>query len=395
MQPSAPSTGLVDPLQATDNPVGSQYGRPAAQTTADVESGPVGSSPHGSFVGAPEGDVPPSAEQYTPMPGLDPVHAAPNSGSDTVEAVPESPGFIERLWLQSGASAAWQAATTWVHTRASQLWARRETRAACVVVGLLAALLLFFFHFLADIRRLTALLGMAIFLAFCAVELTLPSKSAGIGASVRVRAGISWPRAVSSLSLQLLFGVLIVYTPMFSVFAFLGEQVNHMLAYSQAGANFAWTGDSALGPFVNIPQGRYSSVNVSSWAMDGHGNPVKQGDVTVLSATKAESQDSMAPLVGGFALNVLPSIIFFSALVEFANHIGVLPVCMRFFAVIFCSFTRCSAPEAIASAANVFVGMTNAPLLIKPFVRSSANRLGHATRLARGVMAVAVALTVS
>ena len=72
---------------------------------------------------------------------------------------------------------------------------------------------------------------------------------------------------------------------------------------------------------------------------------------------------------GNFAIGVLPSIIFFSALVEVANHLGLLPMLMRFFASIFCFFCRCTPPEAVSAAANVFVGMTNAPLLIKPFVK--------------------------
>ena len=41
---------------------------------------------------------------------------------------------------------------------------------------------------------------------------------------------------------------------------------------------------------------------------------------------------------------------------------------MRLFTSIFCFFTRCTPPEGVSAAANVFVGMTNAPLLIKPFM---------------------------
>ena len=72
---------------------------------------------------------------------------------------------------------------------------------------------------------------------------------------------------------------------------------------------------------------------------------------------------------GNFAIGVLPSIIFFSALVEVANHLGLLPLVMRLFASVFGGFCRCTPPEAVSAAANVFVGMTNAPLLIKPFVK--------------------------
>jgi nucleoside permease NupC len=71
------------------------------------------------------------------------------------------------------------------------------------------------------------------------------------------------------------------------------------------------------------------------------------------------------PLRFNFAMAVLPSIIFFSALVELVNHIGLLGICMRAFALIFCTFTRCTAPEAIAAAANVSVqlALLNSPAL--------------------------------
>ena len=51
------------------------------------------------------------------------------------------------------------------------------------------------------------------------------------------------------------------------------------------------------------------------------------------------------------------------------NHIDVLPFFMKVFANIFCFFTGCNVPEGVSAAANVFVGMTNAPLLIKPFMQ--------------------------
>jgi hypothetical protein len=360
--------GLGETLQATDNPVVTSCSSGEAAADHQTSGGDVESGGGASSSAAPRGLLSDAVE--------DPTSPPPSaSGLDALTAAPAHPGPIERMWLKTGASATCEAAAAKCSVLASQLWAHRNARLACAAAGALLALLVIWFHFLADWRRLTALLGMALFLMCCAVEVTLPSKSPGVDAGVRVRAGLSWSRAASSLSLQLLFGVLIVYTPMFSVFAFLGDQVNDMLAYSQAGANFAWTGDSALGPFVNVPQTHYAAMNISRWEMDGHGNPRKQAPVAVLSPATVEgaagADTVMAPLQGGFALNVLPSIIFFSALVEFANHIGVLPICMRFFAAIFCSFTRCSAPEAIASAANVFVGMTNAPLLIKPFVRTS------------------------
>ncbi|MCH2058987.1 MAG: hypothetical protein MK183_00045 [Verrucomicrobiales bacterium] len=69
-----------------------------------------------------------------------------------------------------------------------------------------------------------------------------------------------------------------------------------------------------------------------------------------------------------FAFHALPMIIFFSALTSLLYYMGVLQWTVKFLAVIMSRLMRLSGAESLAAAANVFVGQTEAPLIIKPYV---------------------------
>src|SRR3989338_7081103 len=73
-----------------------------------------------------------------------------------------------------------------------------------------------------------------------------------------------------------------------------------------------------------------------------------------------------APLLT-FAIKVLPTIIFFSALVSLFYYWGVLQKIVYAFAWIMKKFMRLSGAESLAAAGNVFLGQTEAPLLVKPY----------------------------
>jgi len=74
-----------------------------------------------------------------------------------------------------------------------------------------------------------------------------------------------------------------------------------------------------------------------------------------------------APLLT-FAIKVLPTIIFFSALVSLFYYWGVLQKIVYAFAWIMKKFMRLSGAESLAAAGNVFLGQTEAPLLVKPYL---------------------------
>jgi len=74
-----------------------------------------------------------------------------------------------------------------------------------------------------------------------------------------------------------------------------------------------------------------------------------------------------APLLT-FAIKVLPTIIFFSALVSLFYYWGILQKVVFVFAWVMKKFMRLSGAESLAAAGNVFLGQTEAPLLVKPYL---------------------------
>ena len=69
-----------------------------------------------------------------------------------------------------------------------------------------------------------------------------------------------------------------------------------------------------------------------------------------------------------FAIKVLPIIIFFAALMAVLYHIGVMQRIIAVFARVLQHTLGITGIEAMSTAANVFVGQTEAPLTIKPFI---------------------------
>ena len=58
-----------------------------------------------------------------------------------------------------------------VRSQAVELWRKRAVRLACAAVATVLALLVICLHFLADYRRMVAMMGMAGFLGICATDL--------------------------------------------------------------------------------------------------------------------------------------------------------------------------------------------------------------------------------
>ncbi len=69
-----------------------------------------------------------------------------------------------------------------------------------------------------------------------------------------------------------------------------------------------------------------------------------------------------------FAFQVLPTIVFFSALTSLLYYMGVLQRIVYGFAWLMSKAMDLSGAESVAAAANVFVGQTEAPLVIKPYI---------------------------
>lgn len=69
-----------------------------------------------------------------------------------------------------------------------------------------------------------------------------------------------------------------------------------------------------------------------------------------------------------FAIQVLPVIVFFSALVAVLYHIGVMDWIIRILGGGLQKLLKTSRPESLSATANIFVGQTEAPLIVKPFI---------------------------
>lgn len=99
-----------------------------------------------------------------------------------------------------------------------------------------------------------------------------------------------------------------------------------------------------------------------------------------------------------FAVQVVPTIIFIGSLMSVLYHLGVMQKITHFFAVIMQRTMKTSGAETLAGAANIFVGQTEAPLIIKPFVAGMTNSellcvmVGGMANTAGGVMAAYVGL---
>jgi CNT family concentrative nucleoside transporter len=99
-----------------------------------------------------------------------------------------------------------------------------------------------------------------------------------------------------------------------------------------------------------------------------------------------------------FAIHVLPSIIFFASFMSVLYHLGVMQRVVRAMAAVMNRALGVSGAESLAVAANVFVGQTEAPLVVRPYIadmtRSELMTLmvgGFAT-IAGGVFAAYVAM---
>jgi concentrative nucleoside transporter, CNT family len=189
------------------------------------------------------------------------------------------------------------------------------------------------------------------------------------------RARVAWRVVAWGVSLQLVFALFILKTPVgVRIFETMNVVIVALLGFTVDGARFL---------FGNLV---YNTVPV------GAGDP-GQGAFTDMPGMVANTG-------GFFAFNVLPTIIFFSSLMTILYHLGIMQLAVKGFAWVMQQTMRTSGAETLSAAGNIFVGQTEAPLLIKPFVeRMTESELmavmtaGFAT-VAGGVMAAYVGMLV-
>jgi len=110
----------------------------------------------------------------------------------------------------------------------------------------------------------------------------------------------------------------------------------------------------------------------------------------------ANSPGSEGSLGFFFAFQVLPTIIFFSSLMSVLYYLGVMQRVVQGMAWVMARLMGTSGAESLSNTANIFVGQTEAPLMIRPFVSTMTNSelltimVGGMATIAGGVMAAYV-----
>ncbi|MBK8861766.1 MAG: NupC/NupG family nucleoside CNT transporter [Sphingomonadales bacterium] len=79
-----------------------------------------------------------------------------------------------------------------------------------------------------------------------------------------------------------------------------------------------------------------------------------------------------APEIGGksFAIAALPTIIFFASLISILYHVGIMQLIVRWVGGAIQKVTGISKVESLCAAANIFVGQSESPLVIRPYLAS-------------------------
>jgi CNT family concentrative nucleoside transporter len=94
-----------------------------------------------------------------------------------------------------------------------------------------------------------------------------------------------------------------------------------------------------------------------------------------------------------FAFQVLPTIIFFASLMSILYYLGIMQAVVKGMAWIMAKFLGTSGAESLSTSANIFVGQTEAPLMIRPYLKDMTKSeiltimVGGMATIAGGVMA--------
>ena len=144
------------------------------------------------------------------------------------------------------------------------------------------------------------------------------------------RKSIDWRLVLIGIVLQLLFGLIISHVDFAQhAFGYLSDKFVRFLGFAQKGGEFLF-GDLAK---------------------NSNGNPEVKHNLGFL-----------------FVFQALPTVVFFSAITAGLYYLGILQKIVYVFAWIMARTMRLSGSESLAVAANIFVGQTEAPLLVRPFI---------------------------
>ena len=127
----------------------------------------------------------------------------------------------------------------------------------------------------------------------------------------------------------------------------------------------------SLGALVlYVPLGRKILVAVS----DGVAKVISYGGEGVSFLFGGLVSDKMFEVFGGggfiFAFRVLPMIVFFASLVAVLYYLGIMQILIKLIGGFLHKVLGTSKAESMSAAANIFVGQTEAPLVVRPFIKN-------------------------
>ncbi|HOX27078.1 MAG TPA: nucleoside transporter C-terminal domain-containing protein [Candidatus Krumholzibacteria bacterium] len=163
-----------------------------------------------------------------------------------------------------------------------------------------------------------------------------------------------WRTVLWGLALQLGFALLLLRTPWGQrAFGWANAAVNRLLSFTDAGSAFLWGG-------------------LFRTSEDLVANLEPGGGLSWWQATDAAT-GALVPLGTIFVIHVLPTIVFFSSLMAILYHLGVMQRVIRAMAWAMRRTMGTSGAESLSTAADIFVGQTEAPLVIRPYIASITN----------------------
>ena len=125
----------------------------------------------------------------------------------------------------------------------------------------------------------------------------------------------------------------------------------------------------SLGAFIlYVPIGRDALLAVAN----GVSKVINYGNEGIKFLFGALAGDKVFEVFGGegfiFAVRVLPAIVFFSALISLLYYIGIMQWVIKIIGGALQRMLGTSQAESMSAAANIFVGQTEAPLIVKPYI---------------------------
>lgn len=179
------------------------------------------------------------------------------------------------------------------------------------------------------------------------------------------RKHIHWKQVIFGILLQILFAMFVLLTPWgATVFNWIGQFFVKIISFTNEGSRFLFgaLADQATFEQAFPPELKLKGVGVV------------------------------------FAFQVLPTIIFFSSLMSVLYYLGIMQKIVQGMAWVMAKTLQVSGAESISVAANVFIGQTEAPLVVRPYVDPMTKSelltlmIGGMATIAGGVLAAYVGL---